>query len=105
MEKLADIGVFGGSGFYSFLEDIKEVKIDTPYGIPRDFRHRTAVVRRKARGRFDHVQFADGQIGRTETPQALFLLRNQPEKAVEKIIVENINLFFVHGSSLSRIHF
>ena len=27
MEKLADIGVFGGSGFYKFLEDIKEVKI------------------------------------------------------------------------------
>ena len=36
MEKLADIGVFGGSGFYSFLEDIKEVKIDTPYGMPSD---------------------------------------------------------------------
>ena len=26
MEKLADIGVFGGSGFYSFLEDIEEIK-------------------------------------------------------------------------------
>ena len=26
MEKLADIGVFGGSGFYKFLDDIKEVK-------------------------------------------------------------------------------
>ncbi len=36
MEKLADIGVFGGSGFYSFLEDIKEVKVDTPYGMPSD---------------------------------------------------------------------
>ena len=29
MEKLADIGVFGGSGFYSFLEDLKEVKVET----------------------------------------------------------------------------
>lgn len=36
MEKLADIGVFGGSGFYSFLEDIKEVKVETPYGAPSD---------------------------------------------------------------------
>jgi 5'-methylthioadenosine phosphorylase len=36
MEKLADIGVFGGSGFYNFLEDIKEVKINTPYGMPSD---------------------------------------------------------------------
>ena len=36
MEKLADIGVFGGSGFYSFLEDIEEVKVETPYGMPSD---------------------------------------------------------------------
>ena len=30
----AEIGVFGGSGFYSFLDDVEEVAIDTPYGIP-----------------------------------------------------------------------
>ena len=36
MKNLADIGVFGGSGFYSFLEDIQEVSIDTPYGKPSD---------------------------------------------------------------------
>ena len=35
-ENLADIGVFGGSGFYNFLEDIQEIKIDTPYGEPSD---------------------------------------------------------------------
>lgn len=34
MEKLADIGVFGGSGFYSFLDNVEEVVIDTPYGAP-----------------------------------------------------------------------
>ena len=28
------IGVFGGSGFYSFLEDVEEIEIDTPYGKP-----------------------------------------------------------------------
>lgn len=28
------IGVFGGSGFYKFGENVKELKIDTPYGIP-----------------------------------------------------------------------
>ena len=28
----ADVGVFGGSGFYSFLDDVEEVTIDTPYG-------------------------------------------------------------------------
>src|SRR5262249_152574 len=32
----ADIGVIGGSGFYSFLEDVTEVRVDTPYGAPSD---------------------------------------------------------------------
>jgi 5'-methylthioadenosine phosphorylase len=32
----AEIGVFGGSGFYSLLEDVREVKVDTPYGPPAD---------------------------------------------------------------------
>jgi 5'-methylthioadenosine phosphorylase len=30
----AEIGVFGGSGFYSFLEDTEQVELDTPYGKP-----------------------------------------------------------------------
>ncbi|MEP7059550.1 MAG: S-methyl-5'-thioadenosine phosphorylase [Actinomycetota bacterium] len=30
----ADIGVFGGSGFYSFLEDTETLDVDTPYGKP-----------------------------------------------------------------------
>src|SRR5205814_2314427 len=30
----AEIGVFGGSGFYSFLDDVREVEVDTPYGPP-----------------------------------------------------------------------
>jgi 5'-methylthioadenosine phosphorylase len=30
----AEIGVFGGSGFYSFLEDVEEVHIETPFGEP-----------------------------------------------------------------------
>jgi 5'-methylthioadenosine phosphorylase len=33
---LAEIGVFGGSGFYTLLEDVREAKIDTPYGQPSD---------------------------------------------------------------------
>lgn len=36
MQKKAEIGVFGGSGFYSLLNDVREVKIDTPYGPPSD---------------------------------------------------------------------
>jgi 5'-methylthioadenosine phosphorylase len=28
------IGVFGGSGFYEFLDDVEAVSIDTPFGVP-----------------------------------------------------------------------
>ena len=30
----AEIGVFGGSGFYSFLDDVAHVPVHTPYGSP-----------------------------------------------------------------------
>jgi 5'-methylthioadenosine phosphorylase len=30
----AEIGIFGGSGFYSFLDDVEEVELETPYGTP-----------------------------------------------------------------------
>jgi 5'-methylthioadenosine phosphorylase len=30
----ADVGVFGGSGFYSFLADVEEIEVETPYGAP-----------------------------------------------------------------------
>lgn len=36
MEAIADVGVFGGSGFYSFIEDVTELDISTPYGPPSD---------------------------------------------------------------------
>ena len=36
MADRAEIGVFGGSGFYSLLDDVREVKVDTPYGAPSD---------------------------------------------------------------------
>lgn len=32
----AEIAVFGGSGFYSLLDNVEEVKVDTPYGPPSD---------------------------------------------------------------------
>lgn len=34
MEHSAEIGIFGGSGFYSFLENTETVKVETPYGAP-----------------------------------------------------------------------
>ncbi len=32
----ADIGVFGGSGFYSLIDNAREVWVETPYGAPSD---------------------------------------------------------------------
>lgn len=36
MNYKADIGVFGGSGFYSFADNVIEIEIETPYGKPSD---------------------------------------------------------------------
>ena len=36
MDYRADIGVFGGSGFYSFLPDVEEIVVTTPYGETSD---------------------------------------------------------------------
>ena len=36
MAAVADFGVIGGSGFYEFLTDAKEVKVDTPFGAPSE---------------------------------------------------------------------
>lgn len=35
-ENRADIGVIGGTGFYTFLDDAEEVQVDTPYGFTSD---------------------------------------------------------------------
>lgn len=34
MAELADIGVFGGSGFYRWLEGARSLEVETPYGAP-----------------------------------------------------------------------
>lgn len=36
MARVAEIGVFGGSGFYQFLPEVEEVRVHTPYGPPSD---------------------------------------------------------------------
>ena len=36
MADTAEIGVFGGSGFYALLDEVREIKVDTPYGPPSD---------------------------------------------------------------------
>ncbi|OEU97346.1 purine nucleoside phosphorylase [Streptomyces qinglanensis] len=36
MSEQAEIGIIGGSGFYSFLDEVTEVTVETPYGPPSD---------------------------------------------------------------------
>jgi 5'-methylthioadenosine phosphorylase len=36
MRPTAQVGVFGGSGFYRFLEEVQLVEVETPYGKPSD---------------------------------------------------------------------
>lgn len=48
MQHSADIGIFGGSGFYEFAEgDIEEVKVETPFGPPSDRIALTTVAGRR----------------------------------------------------------
>jgi 5'-methylthioadenosine phosphorylase len=35
-EPQAEVGVLGGSGFYSFLDDVRTVDVDTPFGPPSE---------------------------------------------------------------------
>lgn len=47
MSDTAEIGIFGGSGFYSFADGpIREVTVDTPYGAPSDAIALTTVLGR-----------------------------------------------------------
>ncbi|MEV4561862.1 S-methyl-5'-thioadenosine phosphorylase [Kitasatospora sp. NPDC049285] len=36
VELRADVGVIGGSGLYALLEEVVEVRVETPYGVPSD---------------------------------------------------------------------
>jgi 5'-methylthioadenosine phosphorylase len=36
MEQKAEIGIFGGSGFYTLAQDLEEIKVETPFGSPSD---------------------------------------------------------------------
>ncbi len=35
-DRKAEIAVIGGTGFYSFLDDVEEIKLNTPYGFTSD---------------------------------------------------------------------
>jgi len=60
---VAEVGVFGGSGFYSFVDVLDEVELDTPYGSPS-----APVVIGEVRGR--RVAFLPRHGRRHELPPA-----------------------------------
>ncbi len=35
-QDFAEIGIIGGSGFYSLLDDMREIEVETPWGTPSD---------------------------------------------------------------------
>lgn len=47
-ELRADIGIFGGSGFYSLMESPHEAWVETPYGMPSDKVHLGEIAGRRA---------------------------------------------------------
>src|SRR3989338_988598 len=36
VSETAEVGIIGGSGFYDLAENLKEIKVETPYGAPSD---------------------------------------------------------------------
>ena len=47
MTDRAEVGVFGGSGFYSLLDDVREIKVDSPFGPPSDSFFLATVAKRR----------------------------------------------------------
>ncbi|HVA32930.1 MAG TPA: S-methyl-5'-thioadenosine phosphorylase [Candidatus Baltobacteraceae bacterium] len=47
IQDVADIGIFGGSGFYSLLDNAREAWIETPYGAPSDKVHLGEIAGRR----------------------------------------------------------
>ena len=70
MTDRAEIGVFGGSGFYALFDDVREIKVDTPYGAPSE-----SVFLAEVGGR--SVAFARVDAGQPDRP-ALSAPRNGP---------------------------
>ncbi|MBV9121364.1 MAG: S-methyl-5'-thioadenosine phosphorylase [Chloroflexi bacterium] len=78
----AEIGVFGGSGFYSFLENTQEVRVETPYGPPSD-------------------KFTLGEIGGRKVA---FLPRHGREHQVPAHMVNyRANIWAMHELGVKRI--
>jgi 5'-methylthioadenosine phosphorylase len=78
----AEIGVFGGSGFYSFLENTQDVRVETPYGAPSD-------------------KFTIGEIGGRKVA---FLPRHGREHQIPAHMVNyRANIYAMHELGVTRI--
>jgi 5'-methylthioadenosine phosphorylase len=78
----AEVGVFGGSGFYSFLENTQDVRVETPYGAPSD-------------------KFTIGEIGGRKVA---FLPRHGREHQIPAHMVNyRANIYAMHELGVTRI--
>lgn len=79
---LAEIGIFGGSGFYSLFKKAKEIEVKTPYGAPSD----------------------KISIGELEGKRVAFLPRHgKKHQLAPQSIPYRANLFAFHKLGITRI--
>jgi 5'-methylthioadenosine phosphorylase len=78
----ADIGVFGGSGFYSFLDDVEFLQVETPFGLPSD----------------------DVAIGKVGERNVAFIPRHGRKHSVPPAAINyRANLWALHSLGVTRV--
>jgi 5'-methylthioadenosine phosphorylase len=78
----AEIGVFGGSGFYSFLDQVELIRVETPYGLPSD----------------------DIAVGKVGERQVAFIPRHGRKHSLPPAAINyRANLWALHSLGVTRV--
>jgi len=78
----AEIGVFGGSGFYSFLDEVEHIRVETPFGLPSD----------------------DVAIGKVGDRSVAFMPRHGRKHSIPPAAVNyRANLWALHSLGVTRV--
>ncbi|NED99450.1 MTAP family purine nucleoside phosphorylase [Phytoactinopolyspora halotolerans] len=72
---VADVGVFGGSGFYTFLEDARSVEVSTAWGAPSG----PITIGRVPIGRAGLATSGDDHVSADDDVRVAFLPRHGPD--------------------------
>lgn len=82
MRDRAEIGIFGGSGFYSFLEQVELIQVETPFGLPSD----------------------DVALGRVGDRNVAFIPRHGRKHSVPPAAINyRANLWALHSLGVTRV--